>query len=276
MHDARNPFMFDKPITLDSLDDLFSHHRRLTGGWSMEGASGGGSGDGGGAGGGDGSGGGQGGNAGGAGGQGGGSAGASGGGQGGRTNATDEQGNDLGYPKDTPIAEMSDKEQAAYWKNSARKHEGRVKGLVGERTPEEVKKDLEELAELKKAQQTPAEQQLTEAREQGKKEAISAERTKAATAIFRGALEANGVSGDDLEEIATNFNVAGYITDDGVDTTKITNFAKRFSSGKDTTQQRRRDFGGGQRRESSGNSERGSAGKAEAQRRFKKTNNAGE
>lgn len=30
-----NPFAFDKPITLDNLDELFSHHSRLSGGWSM-------------------------------------------------------------------------------------------------------------------------------------------------------------------------------------------------------------------------------------------------
>lgn len=31
----RNPFAFGKPITLGNLDELFSHHRRLTGGWGM-------------------------------------------------------------------------------------------------------------------------------------------------------------------------------------------------------------------------------------------------
>ncbi len=30
-----NPFAYRKPITLDTLGDLFSHHRRLSGGWSM-------------------------------------------------------------------------------------------------------------------------------------------------------------------------------------------------------------------------------------------------
>lgn len=30
-----NPLAFRKPITLDSLDELFAHHRALTGGWSM-------------------------------------------------------------------------------------------------------------------------------------------------------------------------------------------------------------------------------------------------
>jgi pyruvate/2-oxoglutarate dehydrogenase complex dihydrolipoamide acyltransferase (E2) component len=45
MHQRKNPFAFAKPITIDSLEELFSHHRSLTGGWSMEGD---GAGDGGG------------------------------------------------------------------------------------------------------------------------------------------------------------------------------------------------------------------------------------
>lgn len=35
MHRKPTPFTFDQPITLDNLDELFAHHRALTGGWSM-------------------------------------------------------------------------------------------------------------------------------------------------------------------------------------------------------------------------------------------------
>jgi len=51
MQQRSNPFAFDKPITLDTLGELFSHHRGLTGGWTMEeqpGGEGGQGGDGGG------------------------------------------------------------------------------------------------------------------------------------------------------------------------------------------------------------------------------------
>ncbi|MDN4174726.1 hypothetical protein QWY28_17325 [Nocardioides sp. SOB77] len=205
-----------------------------------------------------------------AGGTGGGSGGGSGGGgQQTRTNATDGQGNDLGFPKDTPIAEMSDKEQAAYWRYNSRKHEGRFKDLVGDRKPEDVKADLDAYAQVRQQQMTPAEQALAAAREEGKAEAITAERRNAATTIFRAALETGGIEGDDLDELVTSLNVDAYLTDSGVDTTKLTNFAKRFHpSGKDDKQDRRRDFGGGKRKE--GQETRGSAGKAEAQRRFGK------
>lgn len=177
---------------------------------------------------------------------------------------------DLGFPRDTPVVEMTVEQQAAYWKHNSRRHEGRVKELVGDRTPEQIKADLAELQELKKAQLTPAEQALNAAREEGKAAARTEERTSTAKAIFRGALEAGGLEGDDLEELVSNFTVANYISDDGVDTSKITNFAKRFTaSGKDS--RRDPDFGAGHRRERQGDKAPGAAGKAEAQRRFAKT-----
>lgn len=45
-----NPFAYGKPITLDTLGDLFAHHRSLTGGFRMYGSGDGGGGDGGGSG----------------------------------------------------------------------------------------------------------------------------------------------------------------------------------------------------------------------------------
>lgn len=35
MHRTPNPFAFRAPITLDTLDELFGHHRSMTGGWKM-------------------------------------------------------------------------------------------------------------------------------------------------------------------------------------------------------------------------------------------------
>lgn len=173
-------------------------------------------------------------------------------------NALDGDGKDLGYPKDTPVVEMTDAQQAAYHRYHSKKHETRYKGLVGDRTPEEIKADLEELAKIKREQQTPSEQAINDAREEGKKEARAAEREKTATALFRGALESGELPEDEINELVTNLKVANFITDDGVDTTKITNFAKRFTKpGTGNAEQRRRDFGGGNRGDG-GNSGQGS------------------
>lgn len=180
--------------------------------------------------------------------------------------AVDSQGRKLGYPKDTPLTAMSAEQQAAYWQHQAQKHEGRYRNLAGDRSFDDTKKALDEYERIQKEQMTPAEQALTEAREKGKTEGLASARTETASAIFRAALETGGITGADLEELVSNFNVANYISDDGVETAKITTFAKRFiPSGTDNTQ-RRRDFGGGQRHE--GQPARGAAGRAEAERRF--------
>ena len=190
----------------------------------------------------------------------------------GRGSATDAQGNDLGYPKDTPVTEMSDKEQAAYWKHNSRRHEGRYKDLVGDRKPEDVKNDLTAYAELQRQQQTPAEQALSQRYDEGKADGVKSERKNTATVLFRGALEQAGIEGDDLDELVSGFNVDAFITDDGVDTTKLTAFARRFTTAgtaDGSGDRRQRDFGAGRRRDSQ-DRERGAGGKAEAQRRFQK------
>lgn len=194
------------------------------------------------------------------------------GGAGGSGNATDDKGNDLGFPKDTRVAEMTVDQQAAYWRHQSQKHEGRYKNLTGDRSFDDVRKDLDELAELRKAQQTPAEQAIEAAREEGKATAFAEASSKAATAIFRASLEAQGHDDEDIDDLVSNFNVANFVTDGDVDTDKLAAFAKRFSPA-DTanSEKRRRDFGGGDRRDRGGKGERGAAGKAEAQRRFTKT-----
>lgn len=199
------------------------------------------------------------------------------GGAGATENAVDDKGRDLGFPKDTPVAEMTDAQQAAYWRNQSRKHQGRFDSLVGDRSFDDVKADLDAYAKVQREQQTPAEQALADAREAGRQEARTAERTASATAVFRGALEAGGVTGDDLEELVSNFNVTNYVGDNGVDTTKITNFAKRFTTAPGTgSTDRRRDFGGGNRGSGSGQKQRGAGGKAEAEKRFGKQSKSGE
>lgn len=186
-------------------------------------------------------------------------------------NATDEHGKDLGYPKDTRVAEMTAEQRAAYWKHQSQKHEGRYKSIAGDRSFDDIRKDLDELAEIRKSQQTPAEQALAEAREAGKAEAIKESSSKAATAIFRVALQAQGHDEKDIDDLVENFNVANFIGEDGdVDTDKLSTFAKRFTPAGKADDKRRRDFGGGHR-PGSGQKTRGAAGKAEAERRFKKT-----
>ena len=242
---AANPFAFRKPITLDTLDELFSHHRRLTGGWSMEEDTGGG---------------GQGGD---------GDAGAGTGGDSG-DNGSSDKGKDLGFPANTPVAEMTAEQQAAYYRHQQQKWQGRFKNLVGDRSFDEAKADLEAFAEYKKSQQTPAEQQLEQRYAQGKADAIAEANTRAATAILRATLASQELPQDEIDGIVEPLDLTKFFTEDGsdVDIDKLTTYGKRFSpAGK---AQERRDYGGGRRPERPGGAEPGGRGKAEAQRRFHK------
>ncbi|WP_183407633.1 hypothetical protein [Nocardioides marmoriginsengisoli] len=189
-------------------------------------------------------------------------------------NALDADGKDLGYPKDTRVAEMTDAQQAAYHRYHSKKHESRYKSVVGDRTDEQVKADLEELAKIKREQMTPSEQAIAAAKEEGKQEAIASERIKTATALFRGALESSDMPDTEVEELVTGFNVAAFITDDGVDTTKITNFAKKFTKpGTGGTEQRKRDFGGGSRTEGGGGGQQSVKAVQEARRAAREAKN---
>lgn len=184
---------------------------------------------------------------------------------------TGSGGGDLGYPKDTPLTEMTTEQREAYWKHNSRRHEGRYKDLLGDRTPEQVKADLARLAQIDKESLTPADQALAERYERGKADGVAAERLHTAAAIFRATLESAGItSQDDLDDLSAGFNAAGFVTDKGIDTAKVVKFASRFTTqgatGSSVT--RTADYGGGRR--STTPPERGTAGKAEAERRFGK------
>lgn len=175
------------------------------------------------------------------------------GGQGGQgpANAQDGQGRDLGYPADTPTAEMTDGQRAAYWQHQARKHEGRVKNLTGDRTFDETRAALDAYGQIQRDQQTPAEQALNDRYEQGKKDAAMESSTKAATAILRANLGAKGLEGGEVDDIIDLIDVRKFIADDGdIDTDRLAATADRFNGttpGTGTQQQKRRDFGGGTR-----------------------------
>lgn len=209
--------------------------------------------------------------------------GGSGSGQGadGREMATDGDGKSLGYPKDTPVAEMTPQERDSY--HAAKRREQQAKNqqwrtVTGDRTPEQLQADLDELAKLRTDKLTPADQALAAAREEGRSAAIATERQNSATAIFRGALESIEVpqtdgtkltlSADEIDDLTTRLNVGSFITNDGVDASGIAAFAKRFTpaTGASSGTTRPRDFGGGSRPERPG--DRGAGGKAMAEKRF--------
>jgi hypothetical protein len=57
-------------------------------------------------------------------------------------------GGERGYPENTPVADMTAEQQAAYWRTHARKHEDRLKAI--DVTPEELARLREADAEMQK------------------------------------------------------------------------------------------------------------------------------
>ena len=179
--------------------------------------------------------------------------------------AVDTQGRSLGYPASKPTSDMTDAEQAAYWRHHSQKHEGRFKSLVGDRTFDQAKADLEAFQKAQREQQTPAEQALTDKFNEGKAAAAAELTPAAAKAIFRVALGAQGIEGTELDDLVQYTDAKQFIGENGeVDTDKVIGYAKRFSkSGTDNGRQR--DFGAGRRNEQTPKA--GAQGKAMLERR---------
>jgi hypothetical protein len=147
-------------------------------------------------------------------------------------------GEDLGFPANTPLTEMSVEQREAYWKHQARKHESTVKSR---QDYDQFKADSEELAKLKKDGQTEQEKALEEAREEARRqgENLGAERylKDAVTARFEAL---TGKSSEDVAKAFAHIDVHSFIGQDGaIDNDALTEFASTFgtSSGGSGSQQ---------------------------------------
>lgn len=189
---------------------------------------------------------------------------------------------DLGFPPNTPVAEMTPEQKAAYGRHKDAERRAATqawKQVTGERTPEQLKADLEELQTLRDSKKTESDRAIEEAEKRGRESATTQSLNTAAKAILRANLSAQGYTdesddGDEgeLTELTDSIDVKRFIVNGDIDVDKLSTFAKKFSP---TTQvdngnhqQRQRDWAGGQRRE--GDKPRGAGGKAEAARRWPK------
>lgn len=130
---------------------------------------------------------------------------------------------DLGFPKDTPVVEMTPAQQAAYHRYHGRKHEDRNKEwqrTTGGKTPEQVADDLKELEELRKSKMTDGEKAIADAKTEGAREAS----LKLAPQLFDVAL--NHVNEDRRKVLIDSIDPARVIKEDGtIDTDKVTSIA---------------------------------------------------
>ena len=140
-----------------------------------------------------------------------------------------------GYPKDTPIAEMSDKEQAAYWKYHARQHEAKAKSREDY---DQQKADAEKWRQAQDEKKTPDQKAIDAAKEEARAE----ERRKIAPRLVAAEFKARskGVDEELLEAFLEDIDHTKYLTADGdVDTEKVKARAEKLAPKKQ--QQQRRD-----------------------------------
>ncbi len=123
-----------------------------------------------------------------------------------------------GFPPNTPLAEMSVDQQAAYWKHQARKHEQRVKDMGDY---DQLKTQADEYQRLVTASQTEHERAVAEARRQGHAEALTAAGGQLVEQWLRAAA-ANRLHQDSVNALLEGLDRSRFLTaQGGVDTDKV-------------------------------------------------------
>lgn len=160
---------------------------------------------------------------------------------------TDEEnggGNDQpAFPANTPVAEMSAEQQAAYWRDKARKHEDRVKAF-GDYTPDAIAGLVQERDQLRTASQTDQEKAVEEAKEAGRAEV----RTVLANERVKVALEKalNGRIPD--AGALLDLDRSQFVNGDAADTAAINAWVNEHSTESTSSAKGLRDLGQGRER----------------------------
>lgn len=139
-------------------------------------------------------------------------------------------GEDLGFPADTAVKDMTVEQQAAYHRHQSQKWEQRAK--ASDRVArDDYDKVVAERDKLRQANETDHEKALREAKDAGASEAREQVFTETATAMLRMALRGHGITkDDDLDEIVAATNLAHFKGDDGaIDDQKVAALAKRMA-----------------------------------------------
>lgn len=158
-----------------------------------------------------------------------------------------------GYPVDTPIAEMTPEQEAAYWKHKARAHEDRWKQVINRNlTPEQVLEMQQQLDEANAARMTDHERRIADAR----KEAETETRAALMPQLVRAAITAElarktpAITDEDVQARTEYLDLSKFLTNKGeIDTDKVSSYATTLAPtpGVEAGGKRFPDMGGGKR-----------------------------
>lgn len=159
--------------------------------------------------------------------------------------AADAAAKDKGFPENTPIAEMTAEQQAAYWKHQARKHEQRAESRSDY---DDLKAKAEQFDKAQRDAETEHEKAIREAREaakaEGRAEALAESTETTVKALLEGALKVRGEQ--DPASVLKFVTSAAFVTDGQIDHDAITAFADR-TAGSPAGGKRNPDMGQGNR-----------------------------
>jgi DNA-binding helix-hairpin-helix protein with protein kinase domain len=131
-----------------------------------------------------------------------------------------------GFPADTPVAEMTVDQQAAYWKHQSRKHEERARSREDY---DAVKAKAAELDKIREQQMSETEKAVNKAREEalaeGKRQAMTDLSTKYTRAMLETALTTRGRTPEQVETLLRHVNFESYVANGEPDTDAIAAYA---------------------------------------------------
>ena len=154
-----------------------------------------------------------------------------------------------GFPANTPVAEMTVEQKAAYWQHQSRKHEERAteyRTAAGGKTAAEIKAELESADTLKREKLSEQERAVEDAKREARESTASEYGTKAVRMAFELALRA--LPKQDRKEFIEDLDLSRFLTDSGdVDTAKVLTRAEKIAPADKGTGRHQFDFGAGKR-----------------------------
>lgn len=149
---------------------------------------------------------------------------------------TAAKGSGPAFPADTPVAEMTTEQQAAYWKHQARKHEDTVKKRGDY---DDLKRKAAEHDRLVEASRTEHEREVQKARDEAKAEARAESAPRLVTAEFRAAAKGR-IDPERLTSLLEPLDLKRFLDGDGeVDTDKVSKYVDGIAPATGSQQQRR-------------------------------------